>query len=86
MKFNNAVLHNYCALIFSYNVVNYFTILSGHRNFLMYRWKKKYKIFGRKAINHLTKCFAYKVKGTDDEDTLKNLTAISLHVFWDHSQ
>lgn len=51
------------------------------------RKEKKYQNLGPKAINHLTKCFAYAVKGTDDEDTLKkNLTAIPLHVFGDHSQ
>ena len=49
------------------------------------RKEKKDGNLDPKAINHRTKCFAHAVKLTDDEDTLKNLTDISLHVFGDHS-
>lgn len=45
------------------------------------RKRKKYSTLGPKAINHLTKCFTYAVKGNSDRESLeKNLRAIPFHV------
>ncbi|XP_061170965.1 uncharacterized protein LOC133180461 [Saccostrea echinata] len=35
------------------------------------RKEKKYNNLGPKAINHLTKCFAYAVKGSEDAASMK---------------
>ncbi|XP_061173391.1 uncharacterized protein LOC133182561 [Saccostrea echinata] len=51
------------------------------------RKEEKYNNLGPKAINHLTKCFAYAVKGSEDAASMKkNLEAIPRHVFGDHSR
>ncbi|XP_062605184.1 uncharacterized protein LOC134266976 [Saccostrea cucullata] len=51
------------------------------------RKEKKYSALGPKAIKHLTKCFAYAVKGNNDRESLEsNLCAIPLHVSGDHSK
>lgn len=51
------------------------------------RKEKKYSTLGPKAINHLTKCFTYAVKGNSDRESLENnLRAFSLHVTGDHSK
>lgn len=51
------------------------------------RKEKKYPTLGPKAINHLTKCFTYAVKGNSDRQSLENnLRAIPFHVTGDHSK
>lgn len=51
------------------------------------RKEKKYSTLGPKAINHLTKCFTYAVKGNSDRESLENnLRAIPFHVTGDHSK